>query len=282
MNGFFYVAIGSKYHQEALKSVRSLKAHNPSANVTLFTEKVINEPEFDRIVGIDIASGSFEKIIAFHLVDYKKAVFLDTDTYIVDDISDLFQILDNFDFAASLEVARGYWYREHEPNLPDAFPELNSGVIAFKNSSKTKNFFKEWEFYFEESKAWQLKVKSWELKRDVLSTRIWDQPSLRKALYFSKDIRHTSLPTEYNALRMNGTYLWGKAKIIHGRGNIEEVVRRMNKNVDIERSFFQGFGVIADFSRISFKDVIKTVLRINACAILCFKDKILNAIFRHK
>jgi len=260
MNGIFYVATGEKFLAEALKSVKSLKKQLPNVHVTLYSDKACDSGHFDRNVIISASKfSSQDKVECFQQVDYDKAVFLDTDTYVVEDISDMFELLDHFDFAASLEVARGYWYREW--SLPDSFPELNSGVIAFNNTSKTKKLFADWLAFFEESKIWQNRC----LRHDG---KPWDQPGLRRALFEAKDIRMAVLPSEYNAVRYNGTYLWGKAKIIHSRGNIEEVAERMNRDHNVERSFFQGLGVIADFSRISLARVFETVMRVNACACL--------------
>jgi hypothetical protein len=74
--------------------------------------------------------------------------------------------------------------------------------------------------------------------------------------------------------------LWGKAIVVHGRGNIEAVAERMNRNPDLERGFFQGMGVIADFNRIPFRQVLETVLRVNACALLNVRDRMKNMVKR--
>lgn len=271
MNGVFYVATGDKYLAEALKSVKSLKQHHPNLHTTIFSDKPCEAGHFDR--NIIVPSPKFssqDKVECFQKVDYEKAIFLDTDTYVVGDISDLFVLLDHFDFAAAIEVARGYWYDEW--SLPDSFPELNSGVIAFSNSLKNQKLFADWLVFFEESKTWQ--------SRFAGNRNPWDQPGLRRALYLAKDIRMAVLPTEYNALRNNGTYLWSKAKIVHGRDNIEAVAERMNRIYNVERAYFQGMGVIADFGRIPFASVLETVFRVNACALLEVRNRIKKIVKR--
>lgn len=272
MNGVFYVATGDQFRAEALKSVRSLKRQHPNLHTTLFSDQPCEAGHFDRNIVLPHPKFSNQdKVECFQLVDYEKAIFLDTDTHVAGDISDLFDLLEHFDFAAVMDCARGYWY--HEWSLPDCFPEVNSGVIAFGNSPKTKKLFADWLTYYEESKVWQRRY--WRQKE-----RVWDQPGLRRALYLAKDIRMVVLPTEYNALRHFGTYLWGKVKIVHGRANIEAVAERMNRNTNLERAFFQGMGVIAEFSRIPFPRVLETVFRVNACALLDVRDRIVNFLKR--
>jgi hypothetical protein len=272
MNGIFYVAVGDKFRAEALKSVTSLKQHLPHIHTTLFSDQPCGAGLFDRNIIIpNPKMTNQDKVECFQQVDYEKAVFLDTDTYVAGDISDLFELLDHFDFAAMIDPMRGYWYREW--SLPDGFPEVNSGVVAFLNSIKAKKLFADWLVYYQESKAWQLRY--WR-KND----RFWDQPGLRRALFLAKDIRMAVLPSEYNALRFNGSYLWGKAKIVHGRGNIAAVAERMNRNLNLERAYFQGMGVIADFNRVSFKQVLETVFRVNACALLNVRDRIIKMVKR--
>jgi hypothetical protein len=255
MIGVFYVATGDKYRDEALKSLKSLKKHLPKMHTTLFSDQPCEPGHFDRNIIITSPKFSFQdKVECFQLVDYEQAIFLDTDTFVAGDISDLFDLLSKFDFAAATEAARGYWYDEW--SLPDSFPELNSGVIVFNNSAKIKKLFADWLRFFMESKTWQNRF-AWQ------NGNAWDQPGLRRALYLAKDIRMTVLPTEYNALRNNGTYLWGCAKIIHGRGNIEIVAERMNRFINVERAFFQGFGVMVDFGRISLRQVFEICFRVN-------------------
>jgi hypothetical protein len=272
MNGVFYVATGDKCRAEALKSVRSLKQHLPHIHTTLFSDQPCGAGLFDRNIIIpNPKMTNQDKVECFQLVDYEKAIFLDTDTYVAGDISDLFDLLEHFDFAAAMDQSRGYWYREW--SLPDGFPEVNSGVVAFRNSSKTKKLFADWLAFYGESKIWQQGCNGGR-------KTTWDQPGLRRALYLAKDIRMVVLPTEYNALRHFGTYLYGKAKIVHGRRNIEAVAERMNRNPNLERAFFQGMGVIADFNRVSFKQVLETVFRVNVCALLNVRDRIKNMVKR--
>jgi len=260
MNGIFYVATGDRYREEAVRSVKSLKKYLPGIHTTLFSDKPCGAEYFNRNIILPHPKFSFQdKVESFLLVDYEKAVFLDTDTHVTGDISDLFLLLDSFDFAAAIEAARGYWYEEW--SLPDSFPELNSGVVAFRNSAATKKLFSDWLVYFLESTVWQGRI-AW------IKNKPWDQPGLRRALYLAEGIRMMVLPTEYNALRFDGTYLWGRAKIVHGRGNIESAAARMNRTPNVERSYFQGLGVIANFSKIPVTQIMETVFRVCIYAFL--------------
>lgn len=255
---FFYVATGENYRNEVIASVRSLRVHMPHAHVTLYTDRSVDGP-FDEVVILESPTFSFgDKVAAFERVRYEKAVFLDTDTYIAAPIDDLFVLLDHVDFAASTEVARGYWYDAW--NIPDSFPEFNTGVVAFRRTPAVTRMLRSWRQLFEESKRWQE-------DHTVSRGNPWDQPPLRKALYDSREVRFAVLPTEYNALRHDGTYLWGRAKIVHGRGNIATVEKRMNRNPNVERVFFQGLGVVAPMDKLSLWSVLEFAARTNAVVI---------------
>ena len=87
MNGVFYVATGKKYRLEAIRSVQSLKKHNPTIHTTIFSDSNSILEIFDRNINISHPSFSFEdKIACFQAIDYEKAIFLDADTYITSDI----------------------------------------------------------------------------------------------------------------------------------------------------------------------------------------------------
>src|SRR3546814_9459224 len=86
-------------------------------------------------------------------------------------------------------------------------------------------------FFFKQKTAYEMRISDW--SSDVCSSdlyyeqdcatgrfsllgRLWDQPSLRRALWENPSVRLCVLPTEFNALRNWGTSMWGKARLVHG------------------------------------------------------------------
>lgn len=259
--GVVYIATGDNCRNEALVSARSLKATNPDLKVCLFTDVIVTELSayFDIVRIIESpGKGSSNKVYYITETPFDYTVFLDSDTLVLESIEDLFEPLDRFDFGASVEVARGYWYDNKTTwsSIPRSFPELNSGVFVFRKNEKVKQLFADWIKYYNESQVWQ----------SVASPgRVWDQPSLRKAIYENSAIRVFSIPNEYNALRFFGTYVWGKVVIVHGR-NIKNVAKDMNFAIDVERVFCQNIGMVSRFHNMGFKKFWATVIRFNYCA----------------
>ena len=92
--GFLYIAFGESFTKEALMSIKSLKRYN-NEPVALYTDQEQNK-DFEGLVDI------YAKINPMHIrakVDFvnqtpfSKTVYLDSDTLIVRNISDMFDVL---------------------------------------------------------------------------------------------------------------------------------------------------------------------------------------------
>jgi len=273
--GVVYVATGEGCRQEAIRSAKTVKRHNPSIDIAIFTEMPEVDPVFDLTFLIEKPEFSaIDKVKNLWRTPFHKSIYIDADTIITGDLLPLFDLLDRVDFAGVHETARGFWYKEFQSEIPEAFGELNAGMMVFKATLAVIGLLKDWHGAYLETSKWlsRFGTDKWMLTND--------QPAMRHLLYHRPEVKLWVLPTEYNALRHYGTYLWGKAIVVHGRGNIEAVAERMNRNPDLERGFFQGMGVIADFNRIPFRQVLETVLRVNACALLNVRDRMKNMVKR--
>jgi len=271
--GVIYIATGEKYVNEACQSVQSLTQSNPGITTCLFTDAIPAEKRglFNEVRIIESpARGNLDKVHCMPLSPFERTVFLDSDTLVVDDISDLFESLEHFDFGAAIEVARGFWYYGHsdEKDIPPSFPEINSGVMAYRKGEPTQQLFSDWERFYESSKSWQSRIGD---------GRIWDQPGLRRALFENKQLRLFTLPPEYNALKHFGTFLWGPARILHGRGldKYKEDVNFITKEC---RVYCQNIGTLSRFHLMPLGKLLKTVLKFN----YCFANELLHRLIgRH-
>ena len=259
--GVVYIATGEGCRREAIRSAKSVKQHNPSIAIAIYTEISVVDPVFDFTFLIEKPEFSaIDKVKNLWRTPFHKSIYIDADTIITGNLLPLFDLLDRVDFAGAHETARGYWYKELQSQIPEAFGEVNTGVMVFKATSAVIGLLKDWHEAYLETCKWlpRFGTAKWMLTNE--------QPAMRHLLYHRSEVKLWVLPTEYNALRNFGTYLWGKAIVVHGRGNIEAVAERMNRFTNVERGFFQGLGVIADFNRLPLSAVLETVTRVHACA----------------
>jgi len=213
-HGLIYIATGQKWLDEALISAASAKQHMPDLPITLFTDLHVSSSVVDDIVKIENpAYGLRDKVTFMKQSPYERTLFLDTDTYICADILEVFDLLDRFEVAAVHEGGhQGY----PVPDLPDSFPEFNSGVLLFRNTERLHTLFDRWlEKY--DSESWTVRG------------RHFDQPALREMLYKS-DLAVGTLTSQYNCRFIDGGFVTGEVKILHRRSehHMEDVAQVLN------------------------------------------------------
>ncbi len=224
--GFLFSAIGGQYIQESLYSARRLKElHGEGVGIALFTDQGDVEGPFTEVVQFSSPTEDrTDKIKAILSSPYERTIFLDTDTYAVEALDDVFDLLDNFDMAAAHTKGR------IPPNKPDnyvpqgipvAFPAYNTGVIAYKRNENTKNLFRKWlNIYTHHSKNKDIPERYLPFK---------DQTPFREALFCTKNIRLSTLPPEYNFRTNTPGYAGVKVKLIHGRSHsFEDAAKSLN------------------------------------------------------
>ena len=221
--GVVYVATGKKFVDEALISVRSVKKLMPELPVALFTDlrELVDTPP-DGVDSVfllpEVTKSCLDKMYPLVETPYEKTLFLDTDTYLCERVDELFDVLDRFDIAAAHPPFRVQY---QITDIPECFPEPNTGVILFKKNQAALEVLQRWPEEYKKQLASKIKPHH-------------DQHSFRAALYHS-DARFLVLPHEYN-FRSIGPNFAGKGslvKIIHGRhASFEKVAARLNANKD--------------------------------------------------
>jgi hypothetical protein len=205
--GIIYVASGRTFIEEASSSAKSVRRHMPDVPITLFTHQRVSPPGIDDVVvdeRLEKGNNPKEgKIASLSRTPYDRTLFLDTDTYICGDVSELFPLLDAFEVAAAHDPARLYYAGESHPStLPESFPELNTGVLLYKADNPSVRTL----------------LRTWKERYGTMGggDPERDQLSFREVLYES-DVRMTVLSPEYNCRFNFPMYLDGPAKILHGR-----------------------------------------------------------------
>ena len=225
--GVLYISTREKYLREAEKSSESLKKHNPDLPITLETCEKLTPTNgvFDSVVVRNDYMHDFEDtILKYRHCMYDKTLFLDSDTYVCDDISDIFNILDKYDLVGCFEPTRnGNIEHNHSHNIPNSFPQINTGVIGYNNNHNVHKIFNNWQEKHDEI-------------RDKVHANL-TQPAFRIIAYEGENIG--ILPPEYNIRLGNVTgnlcFASGSIKILHGRSafwNIEDLATCVNENTD--------------------------------------------------
>ncbi|QDV14293.1 hypothetical protein CA51_41900 [Rosistilla oblonga] len=205
-SGIMLVATGERYQLEAAQCAQSFRNQMPSIPICLFTRGVVpNANPFDQILQLPDGIDSFsDKILAMQAWPFERILFVDTDTYCIEPVADLFSMLDRWDLAAAHAPVRQF---QHDPpDVPAYFPECNTGVIAIRRNEKTTAFVDNW-----------LVLHAANCAR--IGPRAADQPSFRQALWES-DLRLLTLTPEYNLRTCMHYFIGGNAsvKIVHDRG----------------------------------------------------------------
>lgn len=196
----------------AIQSAKSLKEHMPNIKISVYTNFEINIPScFDyHIVWpgfIDLWKFKYQCLLDS---PYDITLHLDADTFVCDNFSEVFIMMDRFDLVMPFSVT---YIARHSPDIPDSFPELAGGFMVFKKSDIAQEFlFRTLHYVINRSGG-------------------CDEPCIRRAVY-ETDIRYAVIPWEYNCLYIHPGYVFGKIKVMHGRRKtIKEDAKIMNTKV---------------------------------------------------
>lgn len=224
--GVIYIATGKKFINEACNSANSLKSKMPDMPITLFCDETVESRHFDNVVRIEDPRYSLmDKVLHINSSPYEHTLFLDTDTYVCDSVLELFTILDKFDLASAHSSYRAVY---RVPDIPDSFPEFNTGVILFKKSPQITRLFSNWLTLYERDleKEHQWLTPSGEVTK--WESNLNDQPTFREAVYNSR-VRVASLTSEYNCRFVSPGFSHNIVKILHGRHpNLQMISRAIN------------------------------------------------------
>lgn len=206
--GVIYVARGPDYLDLAMQSAETLRRYNKNISIEVFTDQGIAPRLFDNVR--PIADGATPKLACLKHSSFDRTLYLDCDTLVTAPLGDLFEILDRFDLAVAHDVRRkSQLIRQGgDVQTPYAFPQMNAGVILYRNDRKMDQFFTDWE----------------ERYTEIGSAR--DQISFRDLLWES-DIRFYVLPPEFNLRRVTNLATWepldARPTIIHSHRLLQHI-----------------------------------------------------------
>lgn len=234
--GFVYVATGAKYVREAAESAASLRRHHSDARVCLVADtRPDGVPFWDDLVLLEQPAFNFRDKIEMRRAPYERCIYLDTDTTVWGDLSELFAILTRYD-VCGVQYAEGQDY-VMPGGIPHAFPEMNGGMIGFRKNEATEEFFNLWAKYYEEFRA---------LNRNghYHYSNMGDQKSLRAALWHS-GVRHFSVGGEFNFIPFKTDFAALPVAVLHTRARHgqEQFIARLNKKLG-RRAYFPALDAV--------------------------------------
>jgi hypothetical protein len=211
----YFVIKSFRYLDKCIISATSLKKHMPYMRTDLYTDLAIDKVSFSCFDNIYLTETPEHiwpyKYECLLKSPYEHTLHLDSDTYIVEDFSEVFQMLDRFDIVMPLSV---HYISSKVSNVPDCFPEPAGGFMVWEKNAKTTKFFED--------------VRQAKINKRKGS----DEPFLRWVLYHSPEIQFGVIPQEYNCVYAHPGYLFGKVKVMHGkRATIVKDAEIFNTNV---------------------------------------------------
>ncbi len=205
--GLMYIATGQKFIAEAERSVATFKALMPDLPAVLYkdADSVLSpDARFDTVALLERpVYGCIDKILTLKESPFERTLFLDTDTHCVGACHEMFELLDRFDYGAAHAPVRSCW---EGARCPESFPELNTGVILFRNNDGFGELVDSWFAIYQRH-------------RRLAEPPPHDQPAFREAAFHSR-ARLSVLPPEYNLRTCFSYFIGGNArvKILRGRG----------------------------------------------------------------
>ncbi len=255
--GFLFVATGEKYIALARRAVHSVRRHHPGHPICLVTDREFaDDGLIDRVMVLDHvqptqgpnarnrAFATADKVRGIRLSPFQKTLYLDCDTWVLDSVHELFDVLDHFDLIGATDPKRrpsddvpdplsnalALAFRDVHERVPECFPQINAGVIGIRKNTITEAFLEKWE---------SLAIRN--ARRD---DRAGDQIAMMEAQYAMPRIRYAPLPHEYNLYILPVVTAYGKVKIVHGHHpDLPSVGREINRYLGY-RAFHARFGLI--------------------------------------
>jgi len=228
--GLLFVATGARHCFEALENAaasRPFVGHRPIVLITDVVSEVRDHGVFDQIWSHpQPVLGYRDKIAALQKLPFAHTLFLDSDARITAPVEALFQAQGCADLAAvhaPVRLPPGWC----DPDVPELFPEINSGVLLWRRSRKQRALVNDWLCLYDHL--------------ETSTGQTWDQASLRSVLW--RFVQHRRfqlavLPAEAN-FRTTKPWVAGKGlpvHVLHGRVPPEETEALMNYlNGDFDR-----------------------------------------------
>jgi hypothetical protein len=178
--GVLFIVTGRYHTEAAADAARSVAETNPWLPIGIYTDQDFNDPLFHFVGRIEASHGR-QKHEYVGRSPYRETLYLDSDVRVTSDLRDLFRILERYELAGAHVRYRSLPKRlkKHTLDLPQAFPQINCGVMLYRKCENVDALFAAWR----------------QIYREGGFTR--DQIPFREALWRS-DVKFYVIGPEYN------------------------------------------------------------------------------------
>jgi len=163
------------------------------------------------------------KLHALLETPYMETLYLDTDTHVCHDFSEVFEVLSRFD--VSMLTSQDSAPRPVD-GVPQCYPEVNGGVIVYRNSVEMSDLLQAFAHNYDKL---------------IGKFNGFDEPALRLSLWES-DVRLTPLAPEYNFRVDSPSTANGIVKILHGKQLSQALAEEVNAQTGY-RMYIPGKGI---------------------------------------
>lgn len=220
--GVCYIASREPYLSEAAASARSVRSVRPDMPIVVYAPSTLSvAPVFDEQLAFDDPTHDFaDSLLSRERMPFERTLFLDSDTHVCASITPVFDRLDRDAVVVAQDPTRtGTCGHTYDADIPESFPQFNTGVIGYRDTDDVSAFFEQRN----------------RLYADLDGVRHGlNQPSFRVAAYQS-DIDIGTLPPEFNFRIGNVAnainYACGPVRVLHGRScwwDPADVAERIN------------------------------------------------------
>lgn len=204
--GVVYVATGERFVEAARRSARSVRRNNPGLPIVLFSEAGV-QPASEANADFDVVNPlesphRRSKVDVLARSPFERTLYLDADICVYANLAEVFGTLDRFDIALAHAHARNRALTNQvwRTPIPESFPQLNGGVIAFRGTPEVRAFLTSWSEAFRAAGFRK------------------DQVTLRELLWLS-ELRIATLPPEFNLRYLKYLWVWprreARPRIMH-------------------------------------------------------------------
>jgi len=197
---YYHFNKNQRYKDFLVQSVASLKRHMPELPVTVFGPFVREDFEncqIDNVVTIPEPDPRKKWVRKIELIKdqefYDDVLFMDSDTFFVEPVWELFRPLEKYNLVATLEH---HYFGKMRGGAPACMPELNFGMFLWRANDETRKFFKV---------AYEISLRQ---------LHGCDQPFFRVAIW-ETGLKYMVVPWEYNCRYYFPCYLFERARILH-------------------------------------------------------------------
>ena len=179
-SGVLFVVTGAHYTTAATQAAHTVAKTNPWLKIGIFSDQDVTDPVFTFVSKIQ-GDDSRRKHEYVGQSPFANTLYLDSDVWVVDDLRDLFQLLERYEMAGAHVRYRSIpnRLRKNKLDLPQAFPQINCGVLLYRKCERVDALFQSWI----------------DIYREGGFTR--DQVPFREALWQS-DVKFYVFGPEYN------------------------------------------------------------------------------------